>query len=93
MSGRIEAGEVLQENTVTIERIDQEGRVYSSAYEQQDSDSYFEVLSAERYEEDQNGLAAWRLSFQVKALVADQDGQTRILEGTGTMAVGFPLSE
>lgn len=90
---RIESGEVLQENTVTISRIDENGEIYSSASAAQDAQSYFEVLKAERYREDQNGLAAWKLDFRVRSLVADEEGKTKILEGIGKMAIGIPLEE
>lgn len=89
----VESGEALQENSVSLMRKNSEGVSFFTELASQDSTTYFEVIESERYPEDQSGLAAWKLRFRVRAMMADLQGQTKFLTGTGTMAIGFPLSQ
>lgn len=87
---RIESGTPLQEGTVSLSWVD-ENRVHfhSSSLAQTEASSFI-ITAAERYPEDQNGTAAWKISFTMSKVLSDEEGNQKILEGKGVMAIGFP---
>lgn len=87
---KIESGSPAQEGTVSIRWIDEDKRNFFSQLLPQTEESFFEITSAERYPEDQAGLAAWKITFALEKEIIDGNGVSKTLEGNGVMAVGFP---
>lgn len=87
---RIESGTPLQEGTVSCSWVDENQVHFLSESVAQTESSSFTITSAERYPEDQNGLAAWKISFTLSKELEDSDGNQKTLTGTGVMAIGFP---
>lgn len=87
---RIESGTPLQEGTVSCSWVDEDRVRFHSSSMAQTETSSFMITAAERYPEDQNGMAAWKISFTMRKELSDADGNPKTLEGSGVMAIGFP---
>lgn len=87
---RIESGTPLQEGTVSLSWVDENQARFLSASVVQTVESSFSITSAERYPEDQNGMAAWKITFSLRKELSDEEGNRKVIEGKGIMAVGFP---
>lgn len=87
---KIESGTPLQEGTVSCSWIDENQVHFLSESVAQTESSSFTITSAERYPEDQNGMAAWKISFSLSKELIDEEGSQKNLTGTGVMAIGFP---
>lgn len=87
---RIESGTPLQEGTVSCSWVDEDRVRFHSASTAQTETSSFMITAAERYPEDQDGMAAWKISFTMRKELSDADGNPKTLEGSGVMAIGFP---
>lgn len=87
---RIESSSPLQLGTVSCSWIDENKVRFLSESIAQTEASSFIITAAERYPDDQNGLAAWKISFTMSKELSDEEGNLKLLTGTGTMAIGFP---
>ncbi|RMG72465.1 MAG: hypothetical protein D6722_05385 [Bacteroidetes bacterium] len=76
--------------TVEVTWTDAEGRVYRSAAGEQPAESYFELLSAEPYEPNADGVATQRVRLRLQATLFGDTDDLIFSAAEGTFGLGHP---
>jgi hypothetical protein len=79
-------------NAWNVTVIDIDGHVWRTDLAEQDQTSLFEILSSERYLDNEDGIATAKTSIRLYAFMSDGQGQTKRFE-TDDMTIAIPLMQ
>jgi len=84
--------DTLQPGSVTIRWVDENGVVWESQRGQQMPDAYFQILSSEPYELNENGQKTRKMNVSFSCLLFNPDNPSvgRPISGTAVTAVAYP---
>ncbi len=84
--------DTLQLRSVVIRWVDENGVVWESQLAEQAPGAYFQILSTEPYELNENGQKTWKMnvSFSCMLYNSDNPSEARPITGTAVIAVAYP---
>jgi len=87
---RFESGMRFHFGTVAMIYKDENGKEFRSDTDEQAESNFFEVLSVEPFENNENGEKTIKLEIKYLADVFDENGNKKTIEGEGRIAVAHP---
>ncbi len=80
----------LSPGTVAIQWVDAQGQTWRSDRGQQPVDAYFIVSKSESYDLNENGQNTRKMEVSFNCMLFDNNGEARLITGTGVIAVAHP---